>query len=112
MNIIYDILDWYHSGRLGGQKRSANWRTIRNEHIENHPTCECCGKKNKIIQPLEVHHKKPFYLNPELELEPTNLITLCRSCHLLVGHLMNYKNYNDKVDSDSLYFNQRITNNS
>ncbi len=108
MDIIYNILDWYHSEKLGGQTRSVKWRSVRNSYIADNPKCECCNRKNKILQPLEVHHKKPFHLNPELELDINNLITLCRHCHLLVGHLMDYTGYNETVKEDAKNFRQRI----
>lgn len=59
----------------------------------------CGGTKN-----LEVHHVKPFHIDPTLELDPTNLITLCeemsKECHLKKGHLGNWKKVNENVLSD------------
>jgi 5-methylcytosine-specific restriction endonuclease McrA len=53
---------------------------------------------------LQVHHIKPFHLHPHLELEPTNLITLCevkgRDHHLLLGHLDEWASYNERVRED------------
>jgi 5-methylcytosine-specific restriction endonuclease McrA len=53
---------------------------------------------------LNVHHKKPFHLFPQLELEPTNLITLCmesgKDCHIKLGHGDNFKAYNPNVEED------------
>jgi len=49
---------------------------------------------------VEVHHLIPFSIAPDLELDPHNLITLCErkkygiNCHLLVGHLGNYRRFN------------------
>jgi hypothetical protein len=69
--------------------------------------CSVCDGKKK----LEVHHKMPFHLHPALELDPGNLITLCENkadgvnCHLLFGHLGNFKSYNPQVNVDaSLWF--------
>jgi len=48
---------------------------------------------------------KPFHLHPELELDPTNLITLCmqpgQECHLYVGHGDSWKAYNPDVKQDA-----------
>ena len=69
-----------------------------------------CGGKVK----LEVHHKKPFHIHPELELDPTNFITLCEAdkggvnCHLLFGHLGNFKSLNDTVETDAAQWNTKI----
>lgn len=80
------------------KKRSKYWPKVRKRFLLNNNRCACCGRKNG----LEVHHIKPFHLNPELELDYNNLITLCgKSCHLLIGHLRNWKAYNDTVKEDS-----------
>lgn len=57
------------------------------------------------MKSVEVHHKKPFHLHPEYELDPDNLITLCEgkefsslACHLVFGHLGNYKLENQYID--------------
>jgi len=84
-----------------GATRSSDWPKVRKAHLESHPVCEVCGSAKKV----EVHHKKPFHTNPDLELEPSNLITLCEGkefssiiCHLTFGHLGNYKDENPMVD--------------
>jgi hypothetical protein len=60
--------------------------------------CACCGSTKK----LNVHHKKPFHLFPELELDLNNLITLCmdKECHLKIGHGGDFKDYNPNVEED------------
>jgi hypothetical protein len=80
-------------------KRSSRWPEVEYKYKENNPECACCGSKNK----LQIHHKKPFHLHPELELDPTNLITLCMDldCHILVGHGDNFKMYNPDVVEDA-----------
>lgn len=83
---------------------------MRKHFIEENPECVVCGCKKK----LSVHHKKPFHLYPELELEVDNLVTLCESekhgvnCHLLFGHLGNFKNYNTNVTEDAEIWNSRL----
>lgn len=81
--------------------RSPEWITTRKKHLESHPSCAACGKTKMIG--LQVHHKKPFHLHPELELEPSNLMTLCDDpqCHLLIGHLDNFKSYNPNAEDDA-----------
>jgi len=54
-----------------------------------------------------VHHIKPFHIEPELELEPDNLITLCMDefdCHLLIGHGDSFQCYNPHVVEDCSAF--------
>lgn len=76
--------------------RSSKWHTVRDRFLLTHNTCAACGGMNK----LQVHHKQPFHLHPELELDPTNFITLCEGnnkCHLEIGHHGNWKSYNPRV---------------
>jgi predicted TIM-barrel fold metal-dependent hydrolase len=71
-----------------------------------------CGGNVK----LEVHHIKPFHLHPALELDPTNLATLCEAvkdgvnCHLLFGHLGNFKSFNTEVLGDAGNWALKIKN--
>jgi 5-methylcytosine-specific restriction protein A len=77
--------------------RSSSWPRVRKEHLKNQPFCQACGRKDN----LEVHHIEPYHKNPGRELDPENLITLCgKSCHLVFGHLMDYKSWNKDVMED------------
>lgn len=84
--------------------RSPKWTNVRKEHLKNNPNCVACGRDKK----LEVHHIKPVHLFPELELDPSNLVTFCADpCHIVFGHLMNFKSWNSNVVIDSdLYLNK------
>lgn len=87
--------------------RSPRWSSIRKQHLKNYPNCAACGGNKK----LEVHHKIPVHVNPELELALDNLITLCDSpCHLIFGHLYNYKSYNKSVESDCSEYLYKVKN--
>lgn len=86
--------------------RSSKWPAVRAEHIERHPVCEACGSAAN----LNVHHIIPFHVNSYLELDPTNLITLCRNCHFTLGHdpdgpkgpkKPNWKEFNSHVRQDA-----------
>ena len=82
------------------KKRSSLWPTVERRHLKAHPACEACGGTVH----LNVHHRKPFHLFPKLELEPTNLVTLCmdgdKDCHIKLGHGGNFRAYNPNVDED------------
>lgn len=100
-------------GKAGrGQLRSTKWTSVRKKFLESNAKCAVCGGTKK----LEVHHKRPFHKNPELELDMENLITLCESknngvtCHLLFGHLGNYRSINKSVDKDVRDWNNKIAN--
>lgn len=86
--------------------RSPKWSSVRKAHLSKFPSCAACGRQQK----LEVHHKVPVHINPELELDPSNLITLCDDpCHLVFGHLLNYKSYNKSVEEDCAVYLNRVS---
>jgi 5-methylcytosine-specific restriction protein A len=80
-----------------GSKRSSKWRSVERAYLFDWPNCVGCGSDKR----LEVHHVRPFHLEPELELDPGNLITLCRRCHLLFGHFDDWKKFNLSVRSNA-----------
>lgn len=85
--------------KTAGKARSKEWPKIRKAWLKRYPRCALCGGKEKIT----VHHMIPFHLNPLLELDPTNLITLCEgrkvvNCHLVFGHWGNFRTkYNPRI---------------
>jgi 5-methylcytosine-specific restriction endonuclease McrA len=84
-----------------GTPRSPLWPAARAAWLKDHDTCRGCGTKDN----LEVHHKKPFHVYPELELDPTNFITLCErpghTCHFRIGHAYDWTKYNSEVEVDA-----------
>lgn len=90
------------SDLLHSALRAPGWPALRRAHLAKHPACAVCGATSD----REVHHIKPFTLFPDLEMDPKNLVTLCRSknwgfnCHLRVGHGGNYSWYNPYLISD------------
>lgn len=90
-----------------GNPRSPEWPSHRKKWLEENPQCAICGC-NKCLQ---VHHRKPFHLWPELELDFTNYITLCEcpnhDCHIRAGHLWSWKSYNPRIDGDIAAMNNK-----
>lgn len=85
--------------------RSGSWPRVRREHLATNPGCIACGRSKEV----EVHHEKPFHEHPELELEPSNLVTLCADpCHFVFGHLLNWKRSNPFVREDAARYRERI----
>lgn len=88
-------------------RRSYKWPSIREQHLKKQPFCQACGS----TQNLEVHHIEPFHINPDRELDPNNLITLCgKNCHLVFGHLMDYSSWNNRVVEDSEVYFTKVKN--
>lgn len=81
-------------------KRSSKWPTVRAAFLKDNGSCAACGQTDH----LQVHHIKPFHMDPSLELEHSNLITLCEDeydCHRNIGHLGNFKKENPNVRQDA-----------
>ena len=93
-----------------GMKRSDKWPEARATHLKVQPDCALCGGKDVE----NVHHIKPFHAHPELELDPTNFITLCEAnkdgfdCHLGFGHLGSFKSWNVDVVANCAEWNAKI----
>jgi len=110
MKIITHILDAAAGKHPLGVARSGHWAAVRKRHLDAHSECAVCGGGER----LEVHHIRPFHLHPDLELEPTNLVTLCEAghdginCHLFFGHLGNFKSFNVDVISDAANFSLKV----
>ena len=77
--------------------RSGKWTTVRKRFIEQNPVCQACQRDHN----LNVHHVVPVHVDPALELDMDNLITLCAgddirnsdgdkwpdyNCHFRIGH--------------------------
>lgn len=98
--MLYWLTQWFRDVQLGA-RRSSGWSRVRKEHLKKQGECQACGRTYN----LSVHHKIPFYLAPELEETPSNLITLCEgpviNCHYVFGHCYaGWKSYNPNVERD------------
>lgn len=92
--------------RLLGGTRSPQWSAVRNAFIKKNPLCAVC----KTDKDCEAHHEVPFSRDSSLELKESNLLTLCRPHHYLVGHLMSWSSFNKSVRGDSLFWDEKIRN--
>lgn len=108
--MFYRIPSRYRGPRRTKVQRPAAWKELARKHLIQHPTCACCGSESA----LQVHHIRPRWLYPELELAPHNLITLCESyryglnCHLVIGHLGNWSRTNPHVVDDAAEWRRRF----
>ena len=103
MSMMKAITEYF----AGLPARSPRWSAVRGAHLKRNPTCAACGTRDK----LEVHHVRPFHLFAHLELDPSNLLTLCETggnCHLMLGHLKFFKSYNLDVRKDAEVLLQKI----
>jgi 5-methylcytosine-specific restriction enzyme A len=87
-----------------GIPRSPAWGRVRKEFLAEHPECAACGGRHH----REAHHLKPYHLWPDLELDPANLLTLCRSCHFVFGHLHDWTSFNPNAVADCIAHFQAV----
>jgi hypothetical protein len=89
--------------------RSSKWRKVRKEHLEANPSCAACGGFENVVP----HHIIPVHLEPSMELDPLNLISLCEgkvcNCHLFFGHLRNWCRYNPEIIEDAKKWKDKIS---
>jgi 5-methylcytosine-specific restriction protein A len=108
--VIRRLKDILQRKAPAGVRRAAGWRSLRRRYLKAYPQCALCGGWTK----LEVHHKVPFHVDPTRELAWDNLITLCEAkrfgvnCHLLFGHLGNYRRANEHVDAMVFWFRRYL----
>ena len=103
--VVLDLVQRVFPRIVTFKRRSSQWEKVRKAYLAIHPKCECCGGSKSV----QVHHKKPFYLFPELELVPENFISLCDNhCHLLVGHLGSWKSFNVTAFEDANYIFNKV----
>lgn len=57
------------------------WAKVRDIYKANHPLCEACLIKQKVVPAEIVHHIKPVLGYPELRLDLSNLMSVCTACH-------------------------------
>jgi len=109
---LAEEIEYYHltdptgltyEGNVTKINRASGWHDVRLKFVQENPFCKICEK----TECLHVHHKKPFHLWPELELSLDNLMVLCINCHLMWGHLLDWKSYNEQIDKDVARIAQR-----
>ena|SRR3990167_10052965 len=107
-NLILKLFNRVELEKLGGAQRSPQWPKLRKEFLKG-KVCRVCGG----IENLTPHHKFPVHLFPQLELVESNLIALCErkkvlNCHLIIGHLGNFKRYNPNAVEDIEIWNKKL----
>ena len=107
---ITDLMDRVQGKAPKGAKRSRTWSKTRRIHLKTQPRCAVCESKSK----LQVHHLIPFHIAPDQEEQEDNLVTLCQNkkyginCHLLIGHLGNYRRFNPSCGLDITIWNMKL----
>lgn len=85
------------------RKQSRAWRKVAAAHLRSEPFCAACGSRRDV----RPHHVIPVSVDPSLELDLKNLVSLCESysagvnCHLFFGHGGQWSTYNPNVRADA-----------
>jgi 5-methylcytosine-specific restriction endonuclease McrA len=83
---------WRNPRLFTDPRRVRDVVTAMRAHAIANPVCQWCGGGR-----VEVHHIQPVHVAPQLAMRPDNMISLCRRCHLVVGHLGSFKRYCSNV---------------
>ena len=83
--------------------RNSEWIKVRRIFLKTHRQCEFCGSRKR-----DAHHILPAWKYPEVELEPDNLMALCKQCHFVFGHLFNWKKYNIFLKQDLEIWRKKV----
>jgi hypothetical protein len=89
------------SGHIGpfsagiGNLVRAGARDEMRAYLAEHPRCEWCGGTYK----LQVHHRWPVSVRPDLASDPGNMLTLCGGdrCHFVLGHKCDWRTFNARL---------------
>lgn len=64
---------------------NTEWKHLRNTYIKEHPLCEMCLEKGKVVPAEDIHHKQSPFKNGDVDfnklLDYDNLQALCKECH-------------------------------
>jgi len=67
--------DWHN---LYGRKE---WKSLRASQLKLQPMCQFCIERSKIVPARIVDHIKPHKGDINLFHDPSNLQSLCKTCH-------------------------------
>ncbi len=70
---------WRFAGR-----RDSRWKNLSQRLRSEKPLCMRCELEGIIRAATEVHHVIPVAVRPDLELDPSNCMCICRSCHEII----------------------------
>lgn len=71
--------DAQHRGSAQERGYDAAWQAVRNAYVREHPLCEDHLERGGVVATEIVDHVIPLPHGPRLD--PSNLRSLCRSCH-------------------------------
>lgn len=72
-----------HQYRGSSRERGydSDWEKVRKQFAAENPICVMCEREGRTALVEEVDHIIPVKVRPDLRLDPSNLQSLCKSCH-------------------------------
>lgn len=70
-----------HSKTTKQRGYGSDWQRFRARHLAENPLCIDCEKAGKVTPANELHHIRKIKDRPELRLEASNVMALCKDCH-------------------------------
>lgn len=67
---------------LTKRKRGKAWRTLSRKVRSAEPWCRICREQGRERGATETHHIVPVAVNPKLMFVRSNLMPVCRECHV------------------------------
>ena len=61
--------------------RSRRWQRLRAYHLKHHPLCARCEAIGLAEPATEVHHIVKCHDDPQLQIDPNNLESICQAHH-------------------------------
>lgn len=68
--------------RSGRSEYGSKWDRLSRKKREMNPICEHCDKAGRTTPSKEVHHIVDMIDAPHLKYTWSNLVALCKDCHL------------------------------
>ena len=106
---MIDYILSFFENRTFGATRSPKFAQLSREMIkEAGGLCQMGMHKPTLFNPLNSHHILSFHTTPAEELNPKNLVVLCRLHHFIHAHLKNWSDSNPDILSDCDALNNKI----
>ena len=70
-----------NAGNANARGYTYRWQKLRDRFIRQHPYCEECFRKGKLVMATDVDHIIPHRGDQRLLYDEANLQSLCHECH-------------------------------
>ena len=84
--------------RLSASARGYDyrWQRFRLLFLARNPLCVQCAEEGRVTPAVDLHHRIPLRIRPDLRLEPRNIDPLCRSHHARIKDDFTGEQTNDR----------------